>query len=54
MNAIRQNEQFVCIPYLGCLLFVARLLPPALADKVAWLIGGFSGMDDFKGRGNEK
>mmetsp|Transcript_11465 Transcript_11465/g.7967 ORF Transcript_11465/g.7967 Transcript_11465/m.7967 type:complete len:191 (-) Transcript_11465:89-661(-) len=53
MNAIRQDEQFVVIPYAGFLLYIARMLPPALADRVAWLIGGFASMDDFKGRQNE-
>lgn len=53
MNAIRQDEQFVVIPYLGSLLYIARWLPPALADRVAWLIGGFASMDDFQGRQND-
>lgn len=51
INAIRQEEAFVVIPYRGNIVFLTRLLPTSLVDKISHILGINSSMDDFHGRG---
>lgn len=51
INAIRQEESEVIIPWRGNVVFLTRLLPVSVVDKLALILGISSSMDDFKGRG---
>lgn len=51
INAIRQEEAQVTIPYRGNIVFLVKLLPTSLVDKIGSILGLSSQMDDFHGRG---
>jgi len=51
INAIRQEEALVVIPYRGNIVYLTRLLPVSVVDKLSLILGISSSMDDFKGRG---
>ena len=51
INAIRQEEAVVVIPWRGNLVFLTKLFPTSFVDRVGKLFGIANSMDDFKGRG---
>lgn len=51
INAIQQEETQVTIPWRGNIIFILKLLPTSLVDKVGTILGISSQMDDFHGRG---
>ena len=52
LNAIRQEEQQVVIPYRGNVVFLVRMLPVSFVDFMGKVFGIGNTMDDFKGRGS--
>lgn len=50
--AIRQEEHFVVLPWRGNMLFLTRLLPTTIADRIGKMIGAHNAMSDFTGRGS--
>jgi len=50
--AIQQDEPLVILPWRGNLIYLARLLPVTLFDKMAKAMGMHSQMSDFVGRGD--
>jgi len=51
LNAIRQEEAVVIIPWRGNVVFWTKLLPVSVTDRLGHLFGVTAAMDDFKGRG---
>ena len=51
INGIRQEEAMVMIPYRGNIIFLVKLLPTSITDKIGSILGLGNQMDDFKGRG---
>lgn len=51
INAIRQEEASVVVPYRGNIVFLVKLLPTSVVDKISSILGISAAMDDFKGRG---
>ena len=51
INAIRQEEAQVTIPYRGNIIFWIKLLPTSWVDTIGGILGLSHQMDDFKGRG---
>lgn len=52
LNAIRQEEALVVIPWRGNLIFLSKMLPTSVMDFASKITGVTSTMDDFKGRGS--
>lgn len=51
VNAVRQDEEHVCIPWsCGLLIPIANALPTYVKDFSGWLILGWNAMQQFKGR----
>ena len=51
INAIRQEEAQILIPWRGNIVFFVKLLPVSVVDRLGSILGLSSQMDDFKGRG---
>ena len=51
INAIRQEEAQVTIPWRGNIIHLVKLLPISVVDGLGSVLGLQSQMDDFKGRG---
>mmetsp|Transcript_1172 Transcript_1172/g.1763 ORF Transcript_1172/g.1763 Transcript_1172/m.1763 type:complete len:200 (-) Transcript_1172:89-688(-) len=51
VNAIRQEEAYVVVPWRGNVIFLTKILPTSWVDRISSVLGISSSMDDFKGRG---
>ena len=52
INAIRQEEAQVVIPYRGNIIFLTKLLPTSVVDSIGGILGVTRQMDSFKGKGD--
>lgn len=52
INAIRQEEAQVVIPYRGNIVFFTKLLPTSVVDSLGGILGVSRQMDSFKGKGD--
>ena len=55
MNAVRQEEALVVLPYHGAwVVSLVRLVPHTLGDWIGSICGLHKQMNDFKGRGDAR
>lgn len=50
MQAIRCDQEMLCMPAAVNLVFLAQLLPVPVMDRIGAVLGVHDSMDDFKGR----
>jgi len=54
LSGVRQEENFIVIPWRGNMVFLANLFPAVIKDRISNFMGADAVMDTFQGKGDTR